>query len=154
MARILVTGSADGLGRGAAVELLGAGHDVVVHARSPERARALDDLAGRGAAVLVGDLADTGETRALAAAANRLGPMDAVIHNAGVSSKAGPALPAVNVVAPVVWAVSTAWMLALEYADYPLGNRGMNLQTQRQLLRSGLGGPAVGQVSVNRIRLT
>ncbi len=100
MARILVTGSADGLGRGAAVELLDAGHEVVVHARSPERARALDDLAGRGAAVLVGDLADTGETRALAAAANRLGPMDAVIHNAGVSSKAGPALPAVNVVAP------------------------------------------------------
>ena len=44
-------------------------------------------------------------------------------------------VPAVNVVAPVVWAVSTAWMLALEYADYPLGNRGMNLQTQRQLLR-------------------
>ena len=100
MARILVTGSADGLGRGTAVELLDAGHEVVVHARSPERARALDDLAGRGAAVLVGDLADTGETRALAAAANRLGPMDAVIHNAGVSSKAGPALPAVNVVAP------------------------------------------------------
>ena len=100
MARILVTGSADGLGRGAAVELLDAGHDVVVHARSPERARALDDLAARGAAVLVGDLADPGETRALAQAANRLGRMDAVIHNAGVSSAAGPALAAVNVVAP------------------------------------------------------
>ncbi|MDS4029013.1 MAG: sulfate transporter CysZ [Candidatus Contendobacter sp.] len=44
-------------------------------------------------------------------------------------------VPAVNMVAPVVWAVSTAWMLALEYADYPLGNRGMGLKAQRQLLR-------------------
>ena len=44
-------------------------------------------------------------------------------------------VPAVNTVAPVVWAASTAWMLALEYADYPLGNRGMALQAQRRLLR-------------------
>ncbi|MDG4595254.1 MAG: sulfate transporter CysZ [Candidatus Contendobacter sp.] len=44
-------------------------------------------------------------------------------------------VPAVNLVAPVVWAISTAWMLALEYADYPLGNRGMGLKAQRQLLR-------------------
>jgi CysZ protein len=26
-------------------------------------------------------------------------------------------------------------MLALEYADYPLGNRGLNLRAQRRLLR-------------------
>ncbi len=32
MARILVTGSADGLGRAAAASLLEDGHDVVVHA--------------------------------------------------------------------------------------------------------------------------
>ncbi len=44
-------------------------------------------------------------------------------------------VPAVNVAAPVLWAVSTSWMLALEYADYPLGNRGLNLQAQRRLLR-------------------
>lgn len=44
-------------------------------------------------------------------------------------------VPAVNVAAPVLWVVSTSWMLALEYADYPLGNRGVNLQAQRQLLR-------------------
>jgi CysZ protein len=44
-------------------------------------------------------------------------------------------LPGVNVAAPVLWAVSTSWMLALEYADYPLGNRGLNLQAQRRLLR-------------------
>ena len=44
-------------------------------------------------------------------------------------------VPAVNVAAPVLWVVSTSWMLALEYADYPLGNRGLNLQAQRGLLR-------------------
>ncbi|MFJ9200998.1 SDR family NAD(P)-dependent oxidoreductase [Streptomyces flaveolus] len=38
MSRILVTGSADGLGRAAADALLSRGHRVVVHARNPERA--------------------------------------------------------------------------------------------------------------------
>jgi CysZ protein len=44
-------------------------------------------------------------------------------------------VPAINVAAPVLWAVSTSWMLALEYADYPLGNRGLDLRAQRRLLR-------------------
>ena len=34
MARIFITGSADGLGRAAAATLLDAGHELVVHARS------------------------------------------------------------------------------------------------------------------------
>lgn len=37
MTRIIVTGSADGLGRAAAETLLGNGHEVIVHARSAER---------------------------------------------------------------------------------------------------------------------
>jgi len=58
-------------------------------------------------------------------------------------------VPAANMVAPVLWVISTSWMLALEYADYPLGNRGLNLQAQRQLLRQhwllalGFGGMAL-----------
>ena len=58
-------------------------------------------------------------------------------------------VPAVNVAAPALWVISTSWMLALEYADYPLGNRGLNLQAQRQLLRQhwllalGFGGMAL-----------
>lgn len=44
-------------------------------------------------------------------------------------------VPAVNVAAPILWTVSTSWMLALEYADYPLGHRGLDLQAQRRLLR-------------------
>lgn len=44
-------------------------------------------------------------------------------------------VPAVNVIAPVLWAIFTSWMLALEYADYPLGNRGLDFKAQRRLLR-------------------
>jgi NAD(P)-dependent dehydrogenase (short-subunit alcohol dehydrogenase family) len=35
MARVFITGSADGLGRAAARTLLDAGHDVVVHGSAP-----------------------------------------------------------------------------------------------------------------------
>src|SRR4051812_42001651 len=97
MARILVTGSADGLGRAAAQTLLDDGHEVVVHVRGEARRSAVEDLAGRGAAVVVGDLADQGQTRGVAEQVNGLGRMDAVIHNAGVMS--GPSVLAVNVVA-------------------------------------------------------
>jgi CysZ protein len=44
-------------------------------------------------------------------------------------------VPALNVAAPVLWAVFTSWMLALEYADYPLGKRGLTFRDQRRLLR-------------------
>ena len=37
MARVFITGSADGLGRATAQTLLGDGHEVIVHARSAER---------------------------------------------------------------------------------------------------------------------
>jgi NAD(P)-dependent dehydrogenase (short-subunit alcohol dehydrogenase family) len=47
---------------------------------------------------VVGDLSDLEETRGVADQVNRLGPMDAVIHNAGVIS--GPQVLSVNVAAP------------------------------------------------------
>jgi len=52
----------------------------------------------RGAAAVLGDLSDLQETRDVADQVNRLGPMDAVIHNAGVIR--GPHVLPVNVVAP------------------------------------------------------
>lgn len=100
MARILVTGSADGLGRAAAASLLDEGNDVVVHARSEARLSAVDDLLARGAGHVIGDLADLDQVRRMAAHAVELGPFDAVIHNAGVIG--GAALVPVNVVAPYV----------------------------------------------------
>src|SRR3954469_7158784 len=98
MAHILITGSADGLGRAAAETLLGDGHRVIVHTRSIGRLPAVEPLIRRGASSVVGDLADLDQTRALADQVNLLGPLDAVIHNAGVNR--GPHILAVNVVAP------------------------------------------------------
>jgi NAD(P)-dependent dehydrogenase (short-subunit alcohol dehydrogenase family) len=89
MARIFITGSTDGLGRAAARMLIDEGHLVVLHARSRERASALHDLASRSAGVIVGDLSSAVETRSIAAQVNAIGRMDAVIHNAGVSSTKG-----------------------------------------------------------------
>jgi NAD(P)-dependent dehydrogenase (short-subunit alcohol dehydrogenase family) len=98
MARIFITGSTDGLGRATAQTLLDAGHEVVIHARSAERLEAVNDLVGRGAPAVVGDLADLDQTRAVADQVNRLGRVDTVIHNAGVDS--GPHILPVNIVAP------------------------------------------------------
>ena len=98
MARILITGSADGLGRAAAETLLCDRHELIVHARSAERLAAVEPLIGRGASSVVGDLSDVDETRSVADQVNRLGRIDAVIHNAGVLR--GPHILPVNVVAP------------------------------------------------------
>ena len=108
MARIFITGSADGLGRASARALIAAGHDVVLHARSADRAATLADLAGDAMGVVVGDLRSAGEVQGVADQVNALGRMDAVIHNAGVynersrgSSPEGHAVTlAVNTLAP------------------------------------------------------
>jgi NAD(P)-dependent dehydrogenase (short-subunit alcohol dehydrogenase family) len=100
MARVLITGSADGLGRLTAQTLLDHGHEVVAHVRDHDRLTAVRDLVDRGAAAVVGDLADLDHTRSIAGQVNDLGRMDAVIHNAGVYS--GPHMLPVNVLAPYV----------------------------------------------------
>ncbi len=84
MARIFITGSADGLGQLAARRLVALGHDVVLHGRNRDRAQqALRAVPGAGTA-LEGDLASIEQTRELAGQANAAGPFQAVIHNAGV----------------------------------------------------------------------
>jgi NAD(P)-dependent dehydrogenase (short-subunit alcohol dehydrogenase family) len=82
--RIFITGSTDGLGHAAAGVLMSEGHDVVLHARTRERAATLSDLAPDAAGVVIGDLSSAAETRELANQVNDIGRMDAVIHNAGV----------------------------------------------------------------------
>ena len=84
MARVFITGSTDGLGLAAARALLEGGHEVVLHARNRKRAAALTDLAPQAKSNALGDLSSAAETRAVAEQVNRLGRMDAVIHNAGV----------------------------------------------------------------------
>jgi NAD(P)-dependent dehydrogenase (short-subunit alcohol dehydrogenase family) len=98
VARVFITGSADGLGRLAAQTLIQDGHEVVAHARSRDRLTDVQALIVLGAGSVIGDLAEIAETHAIARQVNELGAMDAVIHNAGVMS--GPSVLAVNVIAP------------------------------------------------------
>ena len=90
MARVLVTGSTEGLGLMAGQLLQSQGHRVILHSRDAERAqdarRALPDAEG----VLIGDLSSIAETRQVAKQANDAGPYDAVIHNAGIGYPGGP----------------------------------------------------------------
>jgi NAD(P)-dependent dehydrogenase (short-subunit alcohol dehydrogenase family) len=110
MARVFITGSTDGLGRAAARALIDEGHHIILHARSRERASAIDDLAPRSAGVVIGDLRSAVETRSVADQVNTIGRMDAVIHNAGAYSTTGRSptheghatILAVNTLAPYI----------------------------------------------------
>ncbi|HEL7629141.1 TPA: SDR family NAD(P)-dependent oxidoreductase [Stenotrophomonas maltophilia] len=97
-ARVFITGSADGLGHATAKTLLAQGHDVVVHVRSQARLSAVKELVDQGAVATIGDLSDLAQIRDLARQVNAIGPMDAVVHNAGILS--GSQVLVVNVVAP------------------------------------------------------
>jgi NAD(P)-dependent dehydrogenase (short-subunit alcohol dehydrogenase family) len=102
MAKIFITGSADGLGQMSANLLIKQGHEVVLHARNSERGReALKKVTG-ASTVLIGDLSDMEETRTLAEQVNSLGVFDAVIHNAGVYQKSGKEIFTVNTIAPYI----------------------------------------------------
>lgn len=102
MARIFITGSADGLGHLAAKQLVKEGHNVVLHARNEQRAEeALDKVPG-AETVLIADLTNMGETKQLAADVNAFGSFDAVIHNAGVYRASGEEIVAVNTLAPYI----------------------------------------------------
>ncbi len=102
MARIFITGSADGLGQLAAKQLVDEGHKVVLHARDAKRGQ--DALAAVPGAehVLIADLSDVVETKQLAADVNNLGAFDAVIHNAGVYHASGDLIVRVNILAPYI----------------------------------------------------
>lgn len=55
-------------------------------------------------------------------------------------------IPGINLIAPFTWLAFSAWMLAVEYADYPMGNHGLRSDEQKQrlgnkrLLSLGFGG--------------
>ena len=102
MARVFITGSADGLGQLAANALISQGHQVVLHARNEKRAQdALDKVPGAND-VLTADLASIEDTKRLAANVNTLGKFDAVIHNAGVYNASPKEIFTVNTLAPYV----------------------------------------------------
>lgn len=111
MARVLVTGSSTGLGLMAGQLLVEQGHEAVLHARNPARAEETRRELPQATGIVVGDLSDLAGMRSVAEQAQRLGPFDAVIHNAALGYQERgrnapadglPALFAVNTLAPYV----------------------------------------------------
>ncbi len=43
-------------------------------------------------------------------------------------------IPVLNVTAPLIWFLFGAWMLALEYMDFPMGNRGYTFPAIRRIM--------------------
>jgi NAD(P)-dependent dehydrogenase (short-subunit alcohol dehydrogenase family) len=109
MARILITGSADGIGAAVAQRLVANGHKVVLHARNETRAKDATAACPGAETVVTGDLSSIAEAKALADDVNKLGAFDCIIHNAGLyrgpyrkTTDGIPALAAVNTIAPYV----------------------------------------------------
>lgn len=102
MARIFITGSADGLGQLAATLLLEQGHKVVLHARNEKRANDAIKKNQEAENFVTGDLSNIEETKNVALQVNVLGTFDAVIHNAGVYQTSSKQILSVNILAPYI----------------------------------------------------
>jgi len=147
MAIVFITGSTDGLGRAAAQSLLDDGHQVVLHARSADRAATFTGLASGSAGIVIGDLRSAAETRSIADQVNAIGRMDAIIHNAGVytersrgSTPEGHAgILAVNTLAP--------YMLTADARVVCRDRRSQSRRTATQALRSSRRGPLIGRAT-------
>ena len=82
-------------------ELIDDDHDVVIHARNPERLTGeVTEIVDKVRGVVYGDLDNVTGVETVAASANEYGAFDAVIHNAGSDNEQKTF--AVNVVAPYV----------------------------------------------------
>lgn len=102
MARVFITGSADGLGELAATSLIEQGHQVVLHARNAERAEEARKKNPTAISVVIGDLSNIEDTKNIAHQVNQLGNFDAVINNAGVWQATAQEILAVNVLSPYI----------------------------------------------------
>ena len=111
MARVLITGSSDGLGLMAARLLVDDGHAVILHARNEQRGDHAQQALPGAEHVVIGDLESIAGMRQVAEQANARGRYDAVIHNAGIGYREPRRIEtvdglchvfAVNVIAPYV----------------------------------------------------
>ncbi|MDH3465514.1 MAG: sulfate transporter CysZ [Gammaproteobacteria bacterium] len=68
-------------------------------------------------------------------------------------------IPGLNIAAPLVWALFLAWMLAVEYLDYPMGNHRHDLRSVRAWLKTrrslalGFGATVLGATLLPGINL-
>ena len=128
MARIFITGSADGLGQLAAKELIDLGHQVVLHARNTERGKQAINKTPGAEDVLIADLSNIDETKTLASKVNGLGRFDVVIHNVGVYRASAKEIFTVNTLAPYILTCLIQKPTRLIYLS-----SGMHLQGQSKL---------------------
>ncbi|AIR62350.1 short-chain dehydrogenase [Cedecea neteri] len=106
MARIFITGSADGLGLMAAQRLVAEGHKVVLHARNKTRAAQALRQIPDAETVFSADLSSIAETKHLAETVNAAGRFDAIIHNAAVGYQESKRLMTIDGL-PQIFAVNT-----------------------------------------------
>jgi NAD(P)-dependent dehydrogenase (short-subunit alcohol dehydrogenase family) len=138
MAKIFITGSADGLGQMAARILIKEGHEVTLHARNTRRAGEAKKAAPGAKGALAGDLSSIAETINLAHEINKLGRFDAIIHNAGIGYREAargntvdglPLVFAVNSLAPYILTCLVEFPKRLVYLSSGLhreGNPGLD----------------------------
>jgi len=114
MARVFITGSADGLGFLAGKILVEQGHSVILHARTEARATETRRKLPGCDDIVTGDVSTLAAMHAVARQVNALGTMDAVVHNVGLGDgearlETGDGFTrifAVNVLAPYVLTAS------------------------------------------------
>jgi NAD(P)-dependent dehydrogenase (short-subunit alcohol dehydrogenase family) len=123
MAKIFITGSADGLGAATAQRLAREGHEVVLHARNSARGEDAMHAVPQAGGVIVADISTLAGCLRLAESANALATFDAVVHNAAVFHRTphdrtadgyAPTF-AVNTLAPYVLTVMMAQPRRLIY---------------------------------------
>lgn len=102
MARIFITGSADGLGQLSAKVLIEQGHNVVLHARNAKRGADAIKKNPQAETIVTGDLSNIQETKKLADKVNELGSFDSIIHNAGVYQTSAREIFSLNTLAPYI----------------------------------------------------
>lgn len=91
--RVLVTGADLGIGQGIAVAMAAAGADVAIHyppeGPGPDETVAMVERSGRQAAAVKGDLAEAAACHAVVdEAVDRLGGLDVLVNNAGITRTA------------------------------------------------------------------
>ena len=99
--KVFITGSSDGIGQLAAIELIKQGHQVILHARTPERAQQTLKKIPTAEKVLIADLSSIAENKKLAKEVNEIG-VDAIIHNAGVNRVSNELVFNVKCLAPYI----------------------------------------------------
>lgn len=110
MKRVFITGSTTGLGLLAGKLLLEKGHHVVLHARNEHSAQEARNQLKQDVPFVIGDISDLTQMKSVVEQVNTLGPLDSIIHNAGVYERHSEQFTkeglrtmfAVNVLAPFV----------------------------------------------------